>query len=429
MRKFLGTIPIYLLILLLSLIFLSAFFSSSETAFSSVNKVRLKKFVTDGRRGSKKALQLVEPDHFDKTLSTILVGNNIVNIAAASISAKLATEIFGGNIGVVISTVVMTILILIFGEILPKSLAREHAENYSLMISNVLYILIQLLAPINFLFLRLKIFVSRFLSKNNNLPSMTEDEIKVLLGISEKEGVIDAVERQLIHRSMDLDETTVREILTPRMDIVAIDINLSKNEIINIFFEERFSRIPVYEKNIDHIIGVLIGREYLSCLIKYKHVKIDELLRKPLFVAESMKVSTLLPRLQKEQVPMAIVLDEFGGTVGMVTLEDVLEVIVGEILDENEEHTNPVTQINDHVYMFDAQYHIHDFAKLMQIPLLDSAYFSLGGWVMENMEDIPKRGDSFNYEQFKVSVDEVDGRRIKKVRVEVLKDREAHENQ
>src|SRR5699024_6017954 len=161
----------------------------------------------------------------------------------------------------------------------------------------------------------------------------------------------------------------------------------------------------------------------------YKHVKIDELLRKPLFVAESMKVSTLLPRLQKEQVPMAIVLDEFGGTVGMVTLEDVLEVIVGEILDENEEHTNPVTQINDHVYMVDAQYHIHDFAKLMQIPLLDSAYFSLGGWVMENMEDIPKRGDSFNYEQFKVSVDEVDGRRIKKVRVEVLKDREAHENQ
>ncbi|HLR15120.1 MAG TPA: hemolysin family protein [Bacillota bacterium] len=411
-------------ILLISLIFLSAFFSSSETAFSSVNKVRLKKFVDDGRRGSKKALLLVEHDHFDQTLSTILVGNNIVNIAAASISAKLATEIFGGNIGVVISTVVMTILILIFGEILPKSLAREYAESYSLLISNVLYLLMQLLAPINFLLLQVKLFVSKFLSKNNNLPSMTEDEIKVLLGISEKEGVIDAVERQLIHRSMDLDETTVREILTPRMDIVAIDIHLPKNEIINVFFEERFSRIPVYEGNIDHIIGFLIGREYLSSLIRSKHVKIDKLLRKPLFVAESMKVSTLLPRLQREKVPMAIVLDEFGGTVGMVTLEDVLEEIVGEILDENEEHTNLVTQINEHVYIFDAQYHIHDFAKLMQIPLLDSAYYSLGGWVMENLEDIPKQGDSFNYKPLKVSVVEVAGRRIKKIRVEVRSDEE-----
>jgi len=384
----------------------------------------LKKFVDDGRRGSKKALLLVEHDHFDQTLSTILVGNNIVNIAAASISAKLATEIFGGNIGVVISTVVMTILILIFGEILPKSLAREYAESYSLLISNVLYLLMQLLAPINFLLLQVKLFVSKFLSKNNNLPSMTEDEIKVLLGISEKEGVIDAVERQLIHRSMDLDETTVREILTPRMDIVAIDIHLPKNEIINVFFEERFSRIPVYEGNIDHIIGFLIGREYLSSLIRSKHVKIDKLLRKPLFVAESMKVSTLLPRLQREKVPMAIVLDEFGGTVGMVTLEDVLEEIVGEILDENEEHTNLVTQINEHVYIFDAQYHIHDFAKLMQIPLLDSAYYSLGGWVMENLEDIPKQGDSFNYKPLKVSVVEVAGRRIKKIRVEVRSDEE-----
>ena len=384
----------------------------------------MKKFVDDGRRGSKKALLLVEHDHFDQTLSTILVGNNIVNIAAASISAKLATEIFGGNIGVVISTVVMTILILIFGEILPKSLAREYAESYSLLISNVLYLLMQLLAPINFLLLQVKLFVSKFLSKNNNLPSMTEDEIKVLLGISEKEGVIDAVERQLIHRSMDLDETTVREILTPRMDIVAIDIHLPKNEIINVFFEERFSRIPVYEGNIDHIIGFLIGREYLSSLIRSKHVKIDKLLRKPLFVAESMKVSTLLPRLQREKVPMAIVLDEFGGTVGMVTLEDVLEEIVGEILDENEEHTNLVTQINEHVYIFDAQYHIHDFAKLMQIPLLDSAYYSLGGWVMENLEDIPKQGDSFNYKPLKVSVVEVAGRRIKKIRVEVRSDEE-----
>ncbi|MFD1038777.1 hemolysin family protein [Virgibacillus byunsanensis] len=420
-------VSINLIILLVTLIILSAFFSSSETAYSSVNQVRLKKFVNEGRRGSKKALHLVERDNFDKTLSTILVGNNIVNIAAASISAKLSTEIIGGNFGVVVSTVVMTILILIFGEILPKSLAKEHAESYSLAISNVLFILIKLLTPINFFFLKFKVlFTSRFISKKNNLPSITEDEIRIILGISEEEGVIDNIKKELIHRSMDLDETLVREILTTRMDMIAIDSSMTIEEIKNVFFEERFSRIPVYEDNIDNIIGFLTEKEFLTHLLKYKDVNIKELLRKPLFVAESMKISTLLPQLQKNNTPLAIVLNEFGGTVGIVTLEDILEEIVGEILDENEEQLNLVSQINKSIYIFDAQYHLRDFAEMMHVTLPKSSYFALGGWVMEHLEAIPSEGDTFSYQNLKISVEEVVGRRVRKIKVEIKDNQEAH---
>jgi putative hemolysin len=407
------------LFLLISLIILSAFFSSSETAISSVNKIRLKKFANEGRRGSKRALQLVKNGNFDKTLSTILVGNNIVNIAAASISATLATELFGGNTGVIVSTVIMTILILIFGEILPKSLAKEHAETYSLAVSNILYILIKLLSPINSVFLKIKTLVSKAISKNNKLPTITEDEIKVILGIGEKEGVIDKVERELIHRSLKLDETSVREILTPRMDMVAIDCKLSIEEIKTVFFKERYSRVPVYENSIDNIIGFLNEKEFLTRLLKGKDVNIIEMLREPLFVVESMKVSTLLPRLQKEQVPMAIVVNEFGETVGIVTLEDILEEIVGEILDENEEQMNLMSQINDKTFIFDAQCHLRDFAKIVNVSQPKSTYFTLGGWMMENLEDIPSIGDSFNYENLRISIDEVEGRRVRKVKVDI----------
>ncbi|MCT2535197.1 hemolysin family protein [Aquibacillus koreensis] len=415
-------IPLNSIILLVILIMLSAFFSSAETAFSSVNKIRLKNFVDEGRRGSKKALHIAE--HFDNTLSTILVGNNIVNIAAASISATIATDIIEGNSGIVVSTVVMTILILIFGEILPKSLAKEHAESYTLTISTVLYFLIILLTPVNFLFLKLKRVVSKLFAKNESLPSVTEEEIKVMLDISEEEGVIDKEERQLIHRSMDFDSTIAEEIITPRIDVVAADVNQSIEEVKQIFFDERFSRIPVYEENIDNIIGILTEKEFFTHIIKYKDVNIRELLREPLFVVESMKISTLLPQLQKEKVHMAIVLDEFGGTSGLVTLEDVIEEIVGEIWDEQDEEIKSFSQVNENLYKFDAQYPLNDFADTLNIPSLESSYHTLGGWVIENLESIPSNGDSFDYQNLKITVDEVENRRIKKLKIEIQDEQE-----
>lgn len=410
-------LPLNAILLLISLILLSAFFSSAETAYSSLNKIRIKKFAEAGKSGSKKALYISE--NFDKSLSTILIGNNIVNIAAASIATKIATDLVGGNSAIVMSTIVMTILVLIFGEILPKSLAKEHAETYALKISGILFLLIKVLAPINFLFIKLKVFVSKFFAKNDGMPSVTEDELKVMLDISEEEGVIDKEERELIHRSMDFDDTIAKEVLTPRMDMVAININQPLDEIKEIFFTEQFSRIPVYEGNTDNIIGILSERDFLTHMIRYKELNIRELLREPLFIVESTKISTLLPTLQKEKVHMAIVLDEFSGTAGLITLEDILEEIVGEIWDEQDEKLTSLFQIDELNYRLDAQYPLDDFANIMNVPIPKSSYHTLGGWIIEKLEAIPEIGANFSYDRLNIIVDDVTDRRVKKIVVQI----------
>jgi putative hemolysin len=413
----LDDLPLYPLILLGVLILLSAFFSSAETAYSSVNKIRLRNFESEGQRGSKKALFIAE--NFDRALSTILVGNNIVNIAAASISAKLATDLFGGNTGLLISTFVMTLLILIFGEILPKSLAKENAEGYALSISGILYLLIKILTPVNFFFIKLKELVSNVFSKNNSMPSVTEEELKVMLDISEEEGVIDKEERELIHRSMDFDDIRVSEVLTPRIDVKAVEVNQAVEEIKEMFFEERFSRMPVYEDHIDNVIGILSEKEFFTHLLKYGEVNIRELIREPMFVFESAKISTLLPKLQKDKVHLAIVVDEFGGTTGLITLEDILEEIVGEIWDEQDEKIHSMTKVSDNVYTFDSQFQLDEFTDLLNLPEPESSYHTVGGWVVESFQEIPAEGETFEYENVRVTVEEVENRRIRTIKVEV----------
>jgi len=410
-------VPIGLIVLLGVLILLSAFFSSAETAFSSVNRIRLRNYVSEGRSGSKNALYISE--NFDDALSTILVGNNIVNIAAASISAKAATDIFGPSTGLVISTFGMTILILIFGEILPKSIAKENAESYSLKISGILLMLIKVLTPVNFLFSKLKASVSRIFSKDGEVtPSVTEEEIKVMVDISEEEGVINKNERELVHRSLEFNEILVGEVLTHRMDMITIEVNQPLEEIKEIFLTERFSRIPVYEENIDNIIGFLSEREFFAELIQHNEVNVRELLRQPMFVVKSMKVATLLPELQRTKSHMAIVVDEFGGTSGLITLEDILEELVGEIWDEHDEKINIMTKIDENTYEFDAQYDLDDFAELFDVPMPETTYHNLGGWIFETLESIPENGDTFDYANLKIIVQEVESHRIRKIKVE-----------
>ncbi|MEH7444094.1 hemolysin family protein [Bacillus sp. JJ1122] len=410
-------VPIGLIILLGVLILLSAFFSSAETAFSSVNRIRLRNYVSEGRSGSKNALYISE--NFDDALSTILVGNNIVNIAAASISAKVATDIFGPSTGLLISTFGMTILILIFGEILPKSIAKENAESYSLKISGILLMLIKILTPVNFLFSKLKASVSKVFSKDGEVtPSVTEEEIKVMVDISEEEGVINKNERELVHRSLEFNEILVGEVLTHRMDMITIEVNQPLEEIKEIFLTERFSRIPVYEENIDNIIGFLSEREFFAELIQHNEVNVRELLRQPMFVVKSMKVATLLPELQRTKSHMAIVVDEFGGTSGLITLEDILEELVGEIWDEHDEKINIMTKIDENTYEFDAQFDLDDFAELFNVPMPETTYHNLGGWIFETLESIPENGDTFDYENLKIIVQEVESHRIRKIKVE-----------
>nr|WP_231563628.1 hemolysin family protein [Anoxybacillus sp. KU2-6(11)] len=369
------------------------------------------------RRGSKKALYIAE--NFDEALSTILVGNNIVNIAAASISAKVATDLFGGSTGLVISTVGMTILILIFGEVLPKSLAKEHAESFSLLISDVLYMLIQLFTPVTALLVMLKKLVSKFVGHQADVPSVTEEEIKVMVNLSEEEGVIDNKEKELVHRSLDFNDILVGEIFTPRIDMVAVEVNQPVEEIRDIFLRERYSRVPVYEGDIDNVIGILSESDFFSQLVQGKEVNVRQLLRTPLFVVESMRISTLLPELQKSKVHMAIVIDEFGGTSGLITLEDILEQIVGEIWDEHDEAVKTFQKINDYEYEFNAELPLDEFCDILGIDELESSSHTLGGWVFEMFERIPTVGESFEYESLTVTVRQVENRRIRKVLVRI----------
>ena len=411
-------IPLNLLFVLIILLILSAFFSSAETAYSSANKLRLKSYADENRPGSVKAFFISQ--HFDQALSTILIGNNLVNIAAATISAQVATVLFGGNTGLLISTIVMTILILVFGEVLPKSLAKENAEPLALKISALLLLLMKLFTPLTWLLVKLKQVMLKFVSKSEGIPSVTEEELKEMFTIGQEEGVIEASERELLHNTLDFNDTKVVEVLTPRTDLVALDIDMSIDEITSILIRERFSRVPVYENSIDNIIGVLSERDFLSQLVTNKEMNVRNLIRKPLFVVETLGIASLLPMLQKNRVHMAIVIDEFGGTSGIVTLEDILEELVGEIWDEHDEKAKEVTELGTNVFEIDGDFPLDDFARLVQMELPDSRNYTLGGWLTEVFDYVPTVGEEFNYDDIKLIVTEAEDRRILKIRVESL---------
>jgi CBS domain containing-hemolysin-like protein len=411
-------VPSSLIALFIVLLGLSAFFSSAETAFSSVNKIRLRNYDEEGRRGAKKAVYIAE--HFDKTLSTLLVGNNLVNIAAATLSSQIAIQLFGPSLGVFISTFVVTILVLIFGEIIPKSLAKEYAESYALKTSGILLLLIQVFYPVTWMFLQIKKLVSLFVKNKENTPSVTEEEIKMLVQISEDEGVIGKNEKELVHRSLEFDDIIVHEILKPRPDMIAVDINQPISDIKDVFFREHFSRIPVYEGNVDNVIGILSERDFLTAYIQHgEKLDLKALLRPPLFVVESMKLSTLLPELQKQKVHMAIVIDEFGGTSGLVTLEDILEEIVGEIWDEHDVSVKQVKQVGPSSYVFNADYSIDDFAQFVKIEAPVTTNHTLGGWLIEEFQRIPKEGEEFSYQDLNLKIAKAEEKRIRQVHLKL----------
>lgn len=344
-----------------------------------------------------------------------------MNISATVIATVMLTGIFGPEGGIVLSILLISFIILTFGEFLPKLIVKNFADTYAMKISGILLFLVRLLTPANYLFVKLKEVIMKIFSGNKQaLPSVTEEEIKELVEIGEQEGVINKSEKELLHRSLEFNEILVGEILTHRIDIVAVEVNQPVEEIKNILLEERYSRIPVYEDNIDNIIGFLSEREFFAELLKSKEVNIRKLLRKPLFVVKSMKIATLLPELQRTKSHMAIVLDEFGGTAGIVTMEDILEELVGEIWDEHDEQVSVMKKLSDDVYEFSAQFHIDDFAKIMNVPVPETSYYNLEGWIFEHLSRDPSVGEVIIYENLKLTVIEVKKHRIEKVRVEKM---------
>ncbi len=404
---------LYTFIFLCILVSLSAFFSASEMALSSINKVRIKTMAENGDKRAAKVLDLTE--RFDRTLSVILIGNNIVNIAASSILTVFATSLFGAG-GVAIATAIATVVILVFGEITPKCIAKEKSEALALVVSPALSLLITLLYPLALIFVKLQGLISRLAGADKSQPMVTEQELMNIIETSEEEGVIDEQRSELMQSALTFDDTTVQEVLTPRVDLTAINIAYPPEKVREIVLTERFSRIPVFEKNLDNIIGILHTRDYLEAMLEKgaPPENITTLLAKPLYVHKTQRIASLLNDFRRERVHIAIVTDDFGGTMGIVSMEDVLEELVGEIWDEDEEAEIDFLELEPYHYKISGDYPIDEALERIGYveKEFDSEYSSIGGWAFERFGYIPTVGDSFEYNDISVKVEEMDDKRI-----------------
>lgn len=415
----LDSIPYDSILLLGALLILSGYFSASETAITSANKVRLRNQADKNNGKAKRSLNITE--NFDQSLSTILIGNNIVNIAMATIATKIATDMFG-NTGstLFITTIVITILVLIFGEILPKSLAKQYAENYLLTISASLGIIMKISYPITWLFVQLRVGVSKIIGSNNNLPTVTDEDVKALVEIGEEEGTFLIQEKELLHNAIEFDDIVVKDILTPRPDVVAISIESTIDQIKDLFIQEKYSRMPVYERTIDNIVGVISHKDFFEQYAQnHDSFDISTILRTPYFVISSVKISNLLKDLQKNKVHLAIVLDEYGGTSGIVSIEDILEEIVGDIWDETDENVVLIETISDNKIRVNGRTPIETFCEALNINEIETPSNTLSGWVSEKLGYLPKKGETMFFRNFKIYIEDVRNRRIQKVLVEI----------
>lgn len=400
-------------IVLVLLLACSAFFSATETAFSSLNAIRIKNLANNGNA---KAI-LVEKlsMRYDKLITTVLIGNNIVNIMASSIATVLFVEYFG-NAGVTISTAVMTILVLIFGEISPKSIAKDHAESFAMSVARIVYILEIILTPVNFLFSQWKKLISKIFGSGEN-RGITEEELITIVDEAENGGEIDSDESDLIKSAIEFNDLRASDILTPRIDVRAFEIGTPTDEIIEMFLDSGFSRLPVYKETIDNIIGVVHQKDLFHLIQKGKN-KSDDISRiiSPVkYVSPSMEISELIRVLQNSKTHFAVVTDEYGGTDGILTLEDILEELVGEIWDEHDEVVENVVALSDNKYKVLGSADLEELFEIFGEEPYEDAPNTVSGWVMENLEKMPEIGDSFLYKDFYIKVKSMDQRRVSEV--------------
>ncbi|MCQ4021541.1 MULTISPECIES: HlyC/CorC family transporter [unclassified Ruminococcus] len=403
-------------IVILICVMLSAFFSASETAFSTVNTVRMNHAAELGNKRAKGVVYITQ--HYDNALTTILIGNNIVNIGCSSIATVLCMNLFG-DAGAAISTGALTLIILTFGEILPKCIAKENAESIAMATANILRILMTVLSPIVFLFMKLKQAALALVSKGDKAPSVTEDELKYIIDSIEEEGVLEQQERELVKSALDFDEKTVQEVLTPRVDLTAIDIDDNENEIRKLIFEERYSRIPVYENSIDNIVGILYTRDYLEALANGESVSLREIIQPAYYVYKNKKLSYVLSDMKHKHQNLALVTDDHGGILGIVTVEDLVEELVGEIWDEDEEIEASYKKVDDSTFELSGDLSLEDLSALLNIKesKFDSESVSLGGWIFEKLGKIPDAGEVFEFCGYNFKILDVSEQRITLVNV------------
>ncbi len=406
-----------LVITLFALICMSSFFSASETAFTCFNKIRIKNLANLGDKKAIEVLKLAE--EYDKLLSTILIGNNIVNITSASLATILFTKFFPSS-GVTISTIVMTIVVLIFGEISPKTLAKQHPEKFVLSTVSILKFIVIIITPLNFILSLWKKMFSKLFRKNNE-PSITEEELKTIIEEVESEGVINRHEGELIRSAIEFDDLNAEDIYTPRIDIVAVEENDSIEEIKETFMESGYSRLPVYSESVDRIIGVIHEKEFYR-LVNKKMTSIKEITKDVLYITPNKKISSLLRDLQQAKTHMAVVVDEYGGTEGLVTLEDIIEELVGDIWDEHDEILDYFKKIDENKYIVSCNADIDDMIEHLNLEF-ENEYndvSTVNGLVLKHFDKIPDVGDTIVIDNIKITVTKAESKRVNEICVEIL---------
>ena len=393
------------------LVMCSAYFSATETAFTSLNTIRMKTWAENGDKRAARALAVGED--YDKLLSSILIGNNIVNITATTISTLLFTKIFV-TYGATISTVVITIVVLIFGEISPKSVAKEFPERFAMFSAPILRVIILVLTPLNFLFSMWKKLLSKIFKPSGD-DGITEEELMGIVDQAESEGGLDAHEGDLIRASIEFNDLDVSDILTPRVDLVAVDEESTMQEVGALFVENGYSRLPVYHETIDNIIGVIHQKDFYKARVRGED-RLAMIKSPVVYTTPNTKIFKLLRILQMNKVHMAVVVDEYGGTEGIVTLEDILEELVGEIWDEHDEVTEFLHKQPDGSYNIDCTTDLDEMYDLFEIKGECEAS-TVSGWVLEQIDRIPKQGDHFIAEGLEVTVTAVDNRRVMEINV------------
>ena len=406
-------------IAIIILLLLSAFFSGSEIAYTSVSRTKLKSASEEGNKRAKLAMYIY--DHYDDALSTILIGNNLVNIAASAVATVILIGLIG-NAGAGVSTLVMTVMILICGEITPKIISKQNNYKMALFASYPLRFLMFILKPVVTVVVWIVDRVSAIWKKDaEKEPSVTEEELVTLIENVKDNGIIDEDRSDLLQSALKFSDITVEEIITPRTDMTAVDINDTLESIAETVIESNFSRIPVYDDSIDNIIGILHAEHFLKHYVQSEQVDIRSILIEACFIHKTMKLPDAFSELKKKKLHMAIVTDEYGGTMGCITMEDILEELVGDIWDESDVITNDFVAVCDNCYEVSGDMSIYDFLDYVGIDDrdFDSEYTTVGGWAIEMFDGFPDAGDKFEYKNLTVTVTGLDGRRVEKLLVKV----------
>ncbi len=397
-------------ILILALLILcSAYFSATETAFSSMNRIRMKTMAEQNKRA---AMTLRLAENYDKLLSTILVGNNLVNIAATSLATILFVTHFG-DMGVTLSTIVMTVAVLIFGEVTPKSLAKDSPEQFAMFSAPLLRVLMVILTPVNAFFTLWKKMLNRLFQAPKD-PGITGEELLTLVDEAESDGGINSNEGELLRSAIEFYDIDASDILIPRVDVVAADLDETRDGVRKIFCDSGFSRLPVYRESIDNVVGILNQKDFYDPRNEGK--PLEEILTTPLFVTPGIKSFQLFSLLQKNRAHMAVIVDEYGGTVGIVTLEDILEELVGEIWDEHDEIVEEIEQTGEREYKVLCTADLEDLFDLLDVEE-EPEFPTVGGWVINQFGRIPDTGESFTCQNLTVTVTKCDGPRVVEVRI------------